>query len=151
VALATVALAVTALVACRQERAAPAAKRGDDLQTVDVAPPPDARVDVERDVKERRRAETFSGVLPGGFPATLPLPPRASLVDQGRRSGGAWVELLVPQRPAAVREPYLRQLRAAGWEVVAGGAESWRCRRGASAATVSIRAQGPSTRIRLEY
>ncbi|HET9767537.1 MAG TPA: hypothetical protein VFS60_11860, partial [Thermoanaerobaculia bacterium] len=77
--------------------------RPGELDTVEVAPPPDARVDVERDVKERRRAESFAGVLPARFPKALPLPPQASLVDQGRAAGGAWIEVLVPRRPAAVR------------------------------------------------
>src|ERR1044072_527783 len=65
----------------------PATKRG-ELETVEVGPPPDARVDVLRDVKERRRAETFAGVLPGGFPRTLPLPPPARLGGQGRPARG---------------------------------------------------------------
>lgn len=122
-----------------------------ELQTVEVAPPPDARVDVTRDVKERRRAETFAGVLPGGFPRTLPLPPQASLVDQGRSGGGKWVELLVPRRPAAVRAPYLQHLAQAGWQVEPAGADAWRLRQASSTVRLSLRAQGPSTRLRLEY
>ena len=116
-----------------------------------MAPPPDARVDVTRDVKERRRAETFAGVLPGGFPRTLPLPPQASLVDQGRGSGGRWVDLLVPRRPAAVRAPYLQQLAKAGWQVEPAGTDAWRLRQGSSTVRLSLRAQGPSTQLRLEY
>jgi len=140
------------LLACGDHDAArkPASKRG-ELETVEVAPPPDARVDVERDVKERRRAETFAGVLPGGFPRTLPLPPQASLVDQGGGKGGRWVDLLVPRRPAAVRGPYLEQLRKAGWELSADGTDAWHCRRGGSSVRLALRGQGPSTRLRLEY
>ncbi|HXT50904.1 MAG TPA: hypothetical protein VN811_07670 [Thermoanaerobaculia bacterium] len=148
-----VALALAAtLLACGDDDAArkPTARRG-ELETVEVAPPPDARVDVERDVKERRRAETFAGVLPGGFPRTLPLPPQASLVDQGRSGGGRWIELLVPRRPAAVRGPYLQQLAGAGWSTTSAGADAWQLRRGASAVQLTLRAQGPSTRLRLEY
>ena len=122
-----------------------------ELQDVEVAPPPDARVDVTRDRKERRRAESFAGVLPGGFPRTLPLPPQASLVDQGRGAGGRWVDLLVPRRPAAVRAPYLQQLAKAGWQVEPAGADAWRLRHGGSTVRLSLRAQGPSTRLRLEY
>ncbi len=122
-----------------------------ELQTVEVAPPPDARVDVTRDVKERRRAEIFAGVLPGGFPRTLPLPPQASLVDQGRSGGAKWVELLVPRRPDAVRAPYLQQLAKAGWQVEPAGTDAWRLRHAGSTVRLSLRAQGPSTRLRLEY
>jgi hypothetical protein len=120
------------------------------LPTVEVAPAPDARVDVGGDVQERRRTETFSGVLPTGFPRALPLPPQASLVDQGGR-GDAWVEVLVPRRPAAVRGPYLQQLRAAGWEVSPTGADAWRCSRADAAVQLTLRGQGPSTRLRLAY
>ena len=151
-ALALAALAAVVAAGCGgRETPAPAGTRPGELQTVDVAPPPDARVDVSRDAKERRRAETFSGVLPGGFPRTLPLPPQASLVDQGRGGAGAWVDLLVPRSPAAVRGPYLQQLRAAGWEVTAAGADAWPGRRAGATVRLSLRAQGPSARLRLEY
>jgi len=126
-------------------------KRNDDLQTVEVAPPPDARIDVGTDKQERRRSEVFSGVLPGGFPRSFPLPPHSTLVDQGGGPGGPWVELLVPQKTAAVRDPYLQRLRAGGWGPTAAGADAWRCDRGGSRVRVLLRAQGPSTRVRLEY
>jgi hypothetical protein len=151
-ALAAAALYALGAWAC-DDREKPTATKpaAGELQTVEVAPPPDARVDVTLDVKERRRAESFAGVLPGGFPRTLPLPPQASLVDQGRDGGGKWVELLVPRRPAAVRAPYLQQLAKAGWQVEPAGADAWRLRHGASTVRLSLRAQGPSTRLRLDY
>jgi len=141
------------LVACGNDDSVPKpAKRPGELETVEVAPPPDARVDVERDVKERRRAESFAGVLPGGFPRTLPLPPQASLVDQGRSDGGRWIEVLVPRRPAAVRGAYLQQLRGAGWSASASGSDAWQLQRGGSGTVqLTLRAQGPSTRLRLAY
>jgi hypothetical protein len=154
-ALAVLAAALT-LTACGggEQAEEPAPRRG-ELETIEVAPPPDARVDVGRDVKERRRAETFAGVLPGGFPRGLPLPPQASLVDQGRSArpdgGGAWIELLVPRRLAAVRGPYLQQLAGAGWSATANGNDAWQVRRGTSVVQLSMRAQGPSTRLRLGY
>ncbi|HEV8239057.1 MAG TPA: hypothetical protein VGS57_06805 [Thermoanaerobaculia bacterium] len=148
---AAIAIALT-LAACdgKEEAKKPAPHRG-ELETVDVAPPPDAKVDVERDVKERRRAESFAGVLPGNFPRGLPLPPHSSLVDQGRSSGGAWVELLVPRRLAAVRGPYLQQLAGAGWSASANGGDAWQLRHGSAAVQLSMRAQGPSTRLHVAY
>jgi len=150
-AVAALAALVAACGACGSDEQPKAAARRGELETVEVAPPPDARVDVERDVKERRRAESFAGVLPAGFPRALPLPPQASLVDQGRSGGGAWIELLVPRRPAAVRGPYLQQLAAAGWSATAAGSDAWQLRRGGSALHLTLRAQGPSTRLRLGY
>jgi hypothetical protein len=157
-AVAPAAAALALLAACsgcgegdQRARAKPGAG---ELQTVEVEPPPDVRVDVTRDVQERRRAETFAGVLPGGFPRALPLPPQASLVDQGRGGGGArgaWIEVLVPRRPAAVRGPYLQQLAKGGWEVTPAGADAWRCRRGDTSVRLALRAQGPSTRLRFDY
>jgi hypothetical protein len=143
------ALLLVAFSACGgDEGDGPAARGGSgDLPTVEVAPAPDARVDVGGDVKERRRTETFSGVLPTGFPRAMPLPPQATLVDQG----GGWIEVLVPRQPAAVRAPYLQQLRAAGWEVTPTGADAWRCSRAETSVRLTLRAQGPSTRLRLAY
>jgi len=129
----------------------PVARGSGELPTVEVAPAPDARVDVGGDVKERRRAETFSGVLPTGFPRALPLPLQATLVDQGGGGGHPWVEVLVPRRPAAVRTPYLQQLRAAGWEVSPTGVDTWRCNRAEASVQLTLRGQGPSTRLRLAY
>jgi hypothetical protein len=129
-----------------QRAQAPAPKSG-DLPTEEVAPPPDARVDVTRDRQEHRRAESFSGVLPGGFPRGLPLPPQASLVDQGPR----WVEVLVPRHLTDVQQPYLAQLRGAGWSASAGGGGAFELHRGAAAVHLQVRAQGPSTRLRLAY
>ena len=150
--LALAALVAFTLAACGGESEAkkPTPHRG-ELETVEVAPPPDARVDVERDVKERRRAEVFAGVLPSAFPRGLPLPPQASLVDQGRSGGGARVELLVPRRLAAVRGPYLQQLAGAHWSASSSGGDAWQLRRDDRAVQLSMRAQGPSTRLRLGY
>jgi hypothetical protein len=140
-------LALLLVAACGGDEPRAPRQRSGDLPTVDVAPPPDARVDVDRDAKERRRNESFAGVLPARFPRSLPLPPQASLVDQGP----GWVELLVPRRPPAVRTPYVEQLRAAGWEVSSTGTDRWHCRRGDEAVELSLSAQGPSTRLRLGY
>ena len=149
--IAALASLAAACGACKDTETPRVEVRRGELETVEVAPPPDALVDVERDVKERRRAEGFAGVLPAGFPRALPLPPQASLVDQGRSGGGAWVELLVPRRPAAVRGPYLQQLAAAGWSATPTGSDAWQLRRGGSALHLTLRAQGPSTRLRLAY
>jgi hypothetical protein len=142
---------LTALVAasglgCRDEEPAASARPVAELETVDVAPPPDANVDPSRDVQERRRAETFAGVLPEAFPQGFPLPPGASLVDQGPR----WVELLVGRRSATVEPQYLAQLRAAGWRVTTAGGQHRVERRGTSV-RARLSAAGPSTRIRLDY
>jgi hypothetical protein len=146
-AIGALAICLTAHLACDGEAAAPGgAAPGDELQTVEVAPPPDARVDPSQDVKERRRAESFAGVLPSGFPAALPVPSGASLVDQGSR----WVELLVARPPARLREEYVAQLRAAGWEV-ASRADGLELRRGSADARVRLRADGSASRVRLEY
>ena len=142
---------LAAVAGCGGDEPRKPTSRPGELDTVEVAPPPDSRVDVERDVKERRRAEVFAGVLPGRFPKTLPLPPQASLVDQGRDGGGAWIEVLVPRRPAAVRGAYLQQLAGAGWAATPAGGDAWQLRRGESAVQLTLRAQGPSTRLRLTY
>jgi len=139
------------LVACgacgHDQRAQAPPPKTADLPTQEVAPPPDALVDVTKDRQEHRRAESFSGVLPAGFPRGLPLPPQASLVDQGVR----WVEVLVPRHLTDVQQPYLTQLRAAGWSASASGLGTFELHRGAAGVRLQVRAQGPSTRLRLAY
>jgi hypothetical protein len=147
VAFAAALAAMLPWLACRRAEPAASAPPPEELQTVDVAPPPDSRVDPSRDVQERRRAESFSGVMPEAFPKGLPLPPGASLVDQG----GRWVEVLVGRRSDAVSPQYVEQLRAAGWQVTRGGTGTYALRRGGTSARVSLTAAGPSTRIRIDY
>ena len=77
----------------------------------------------------------------------LPLPPQASLVDQGPR----WIEVLVPRHPAEVQQPYLAQLRGAGWSVTPAGERAWSLARGGAGVRLGLRAQGPSTRLHLAY
>ena len=144
--------AVTLLLAClapagcrRGEAAAPEPPR-DDLETVDVSPPPDARVDPSLDRQERRRDESFSGVMPAAYPKSLPLPVGASLVDQGPR----WVEVLVGRPTPSVREEYLRRVAAAGWRAEGGGSSLALHRQGRTV-RVRLSAAGPSTRLRVEY
>lgn len=139
-------LASLAPAGCRRgEEAAPEPPR-DDLQTVEVSPPPDARVDPSLDRQERRRDESFSGVMPSGYPKSLPLPGGASLVDQGPR----WVEVLVGRAMASVREEYLRRAAAAGWRAEGGGSSLALHRQGRTV-RVRLSADGPSTRLRIEY
>lgn len=126
---------------------APQQAKTADLPTEEVPPPPDAHIDVSKDRQEHRRAESFSGVLPTGFPRSLPLPPQASLVDQGPR----WIEVLVPRHPAEVQQPYLQQLRGAGWSVTGTGERAWSLTRGGTSVRLDLRAQGPSTRLHLAY
>jgi hypothetical protein len=140
--------AIAALLAAACRRAPePPPRPADDLQTVDVAPPPDVHVDTSLDVQEVRRVEELSGILPSDYPKDLPLPSGASLVDQGPR----WVELLVGRAPAEVRPQLLQRVRAAGWQAEAAGNDAWTLRRGGVRARATLSARGPSTQIRVEY
>ena len=132
---------------CRREPAQAPPPASDGLETVDVAPPPDALVDPSRDVQERRRVETFSGVLPSDFPASLPLPTGASLVDQGP----GWVEVIVARTPVDLRPRYVAQLQAAGWQAASEGDGALRLSRRGASARARLRADGPSTRLRIDY
>ena len=139
-------LVAASLSGCRGGEEPLPEERSDDLQTVDVAPPPDARVDPSTDRQERRRAETFSGVMPAGYPTSLPMPMGASLVDQGP----SWVELLVGRPLPDVRQEYLRRAREAGWRVEGAGGPLQLGRQG-QVVRVHLSAAGPSTRLRIEY
>ena len=132
---------------CRRQEAPPPPPRVDALETVEVGPPPDVLVDPSRDQQEVRRVEELSGVLPSDYPAGLPLPSGASLVDQGPR----WVELLLAQPPVALRPRYLAQLRGAGWQATSDPDGTLRLSRGSVQARARLRADGPSTRLRIDY
>jgi hypothetical protein len=116
-------VALAALAACTRESAAPRAEDG--LETVDVAPAPDAAASLEGDVVERRPAAPahgVAGVLPEGFPRDLPLPAPSSLVDFGPGPrGGPSVTLEVAASPAAALAAYEARLRASGFVAAGGG------------------------------
>jgi hypothetical protein len=134
-------------LACRQEPAPPSG--GGELVTEEVEPPPDHRVDPSTDPRERRRSQGTGGVLPGDFPKDFPLPEGATLTGfGGGEEEAAWVELMVPQPLATVRQRHSAQLRAAGWDGPTGSGPQ---RKGGRTVEVELGAAGPSTRLRVRY
>ena len=107
------------------------------LDTEEVPAPPDVHVDPDRDVKAvHHAAPALSGVLPGDFPAELPLPLGATVSGLGA-AGTRTIELMVPRSLAAVRSAWLGRLHAASWRTErgrrgrgAGAAPGWRPDRG---------------------
>jgi hypothetical protein len=76
----------------------------------------------------------------------VPLPAGGGLVDFGPAPAGAWIELVVAQRPAAVESAYARRLAAAGFAAAADGT----FRRGGLVVAVTFIARGAGTTVRVE-
>lgn len=87
------------------------------LEVEEVGAAPDAAHDPSTDPQEKRRPTSHLGVLPGDYPAGLPVPPESSLVDYGDRDDGArFVELHTTAGVDTVRDALEGAWRAAGWE-----------------------------------
>ena len=138
-------LLLAALAACGRS---PRAERapGEELETVEVAPPPDAGASLAGDEVERRReGGGLAGILPSDFPGDLPLPLPASLIDVERDGGGLAILLASPAEcDALAREHRLRML-AAGWREEGPG----RFRLGARRAEVALRDSRPGCHVRI--
>jgi hypothetical protein len=139
------ALLLGASVGCRQEpKPEPAPP---PIETKEVGAAPDATLSTEGDVVERRRASTFSGVLPGGFPKDLPVYEPSSLVDFGQDAQGSFVVFQTPDDSVRVRARYPAAIAAHGWMREGGDAFS----RGGRRVRVSFENLRPGTKVRVSY
>ena len=143
-----VVMAVATVMACAREEP----KGPPPLETVDVAPPPDAAASLANEQVEARTAPAngFSGVLPAGFPADIPMPRPSSLVDvELGEAGRLAVVLASPASPRELGPDYARQLRAAGWQSEGPSlAERWQ--KGARILRVELVDAKPGSQLRLE-
>lgn len=137
--------AIVALAACEEPRT-----ETQEIETVDVTPA--LEVDTSEDVQGRARTPELVGILPGDFPADLPLYLPASLIDFGESAGGRpMVSLLTPQGISTVRRELLARLREAGWSVASGDDGSVALRKGARRAWLEFEESRPGTVYRFEY
>lgn len=119
---------------------------GGELETVEVAPPPDAGASLAGDEVERRRQEGgLAGILPSDFPRDLPLPLPASLIDTERGGGKVAILLASSSSCGALREAHRLQLFAAGWREEGVGS----FRQGGRRAAVAYRDSRPGCQVRI--
>lgn len=121
------------------------------LETVDVAPARDATASLATEPVEQRteRPSGFSGVLPAGFPADLPLLRPSSLIDSSWSADGTLeIVLATSASPADVRTTYASLLAAAGWKASGRGVEG-RWRKGARTVEVELVDTHPGSRLRI--
>jgi hypothetical protein len=124
-------------------RSSDGASNPDALETVEVAPPPDAAASTADDPQAAQRAPTFSGVVPADFPKDFPLEPTWSMLDFGK----GYITLQVPTGLSAARAEVTERLGARGWK--ASGADRWR--RSTREVRLTFTAAGPQTRVRVGY
>lgn len=135
------------LAGCAKESAEPG-----EIETVDVAPSRTSVLTTAYDDVAPQRHESFSGVLPAGFPADLPLYDPSNLTDFGAiDTGGNYVLMFSPDKAAMVRDGMASELRRSGWALIQGDSEQGSYRRGSQRVTLSIRDAQPGTEIRVEY
>jgi hypothetical protein len=135
------------LVGCSKESAAPG-----EIETVDVAPSRTAVLTTIYDDVAPQRDESFSGVLPQGFPADLPLYDPSNLTDFGDiDTGGKYVLMFSPDSAAMVRDRMAGELKRSGWALIRGDGEQGSYRRGSRRVTLAIQEAQPGTEIRVEY
>ncbi|MFQ5351196.1 MAG: hypothetical protein ACE5EG_12205 [Thermoanaerobaculia bacterium] len=123
-----------------------------ELETVDVAPPLDAELSTEGDLKAVQRAAAIAGVVPSDLPPDLPLFVPSSVIDFGGPAGGrSFVELDASEPPAVLRRWLGERLPAAGWTVGAIGDDLVQAHKGERRVDYRLTDLAPGTRIRLEY
>ncbi len=139
-------LIVFVFVACSPERPA---FEDTPLESEEIGGGIDVELSTEDDEKGRQVARP-GAVLPGDFPADLPLPAQFSIVDLGTGTDDAYVVLQTPAQLGAVRESLSRRLRDLGWSVepAGGGFSSARGERRVVWALADTR---PGTQIRIDY
>ena len=140
-------VAVSLLAGCTKESAEPK-----EIETVDVSPGRTAVLTTLYDDVAPQRHESFSGVLPPGFPVALPLYDPSSLTDFGDiDTGGQYVLMFSPDNAAMVCDRMVGELRRSGWALIQGDIEHGSYRRGSRRVTMAIREAKPGTEIRVEY
>lgn len=123
-------------------------------RTIDV--PPGLEVDTSNDPQARERPPELTGILPGDFPADLPIYLPASLIDFGRsEQGRRSVTLLTPHRPSRVRRQLETLLVDRGWtgtvETGRDGEVRFTLRKETRQAWLHVADARPGTVYRFEY
>ena len=121
-----------------------------NVEAVDV--PPMLTIAVEQDVQEVPRPPELVGVLPGDFPADLPIYAPSSLVDYGSTDDGrGYVVLLSPDGRSQVAGALEPRLREHGWALEPGPSGSLRLRKGEARLKLVYKDANPGCEIRIEY
>ncbi len=120
-----------------------------ELEAVDVSP--SLQIETADDPQAIVRGPELVGVLPGDFPADLPIYLPASLVDFGTADDGwGYVSLLTPHALARVKRELSAKLAESGW-AAAKSDSVWRLRKGNVQVRLRVTDARPGTEFRFEY
>lgn len=122
-----------------------------EIETVDVAPGRTSVLTTAYDEVAPQRQESFTGVLPAGFPEDLPLYNPSNLTDFGNTESGLYVLLFSPDETTMVRQRLTVELRRTGWTLIDGDSGRGTYRRGSRSVVLNILEARPGTEIRIEY
>ncbi len=124
---------------------------GEILTTEDVAGPIDAELSTEADPRGRRGVES-GRVLPPGFPAELPIPAGASVVEQGRsEEGKSFVVLRTSASAVGLAASWASLLEVEGWSIHRSGDLTLRAAKGALAITATVTSAETDSLLRIVY
>ncbi len=143
-------VAVSALLGCSDPEREGASRP--DLETVEVAPSPDAALSTADDPQAVRRPPEVAGVLPSDFPPDVPLYRPSSLVDFGEDpTGRPYVLFFTPDPPGQVEARLGADLERQGWRAAGGAGGLRRFRNEGREVTVGVSRASGGTEIRLTY
>jgi hypothetical protein len=122
------------------------------LATEDVGGAIDVELSTEEDQRGPRWVESGL-VLPPGFPAELPVPAGASVVDQGINGDGkSYVVLGTPVPVSSLAANWVALLEAEGWSVQRlGGGSELRATLEESTVTATVMPAGSGSQLRIDY
>ena len=139
------------VLACQTADRTESESATEPLVIEDVALPVDAMLSTEEDTKDKTPRARVAGMLPGDFPADLPLPPPSSVVDySGDGAPARFVVLESPVSQSVLADAFENRLRASGWQLRQDGS-TWAVERQGYGATIQLTAHGEGTQIRVEY
>ena len=105
----------------------------------------------EADPRGRRRVES-EWVLPPGFPAELPIPAGASVVEQGRSEDGKrFVVLRTPTSAEGLAASWASLLEVEGWSVHRSGDLTLQAAKRALDITATLTPAGAGSLLRIVY
>ena len=123
------------------------------LDTVEVAPAPESKIDVEQDVKAPERGTTgLTGVVPADFPPDVPLYSPASITDFGDTADGRrQLTFATPDGPDKVRSWLIGRLVDLGWRRRAGASAAMEFEKGPRTVRISVQGDPVGAVYRVEY
>lgn len=123
-----------------------------ELDTVEVAPAPETKIDIEQDVKAPERGTTgLTGVVPADFPSDVPLYSPASITDFGDTPNGRrQLTFMTSAGPEKVRSWFAARLAERGWQS-GSGSGAMEFQKGSRTVRITVQKDPVGATYRVDY